>query len=514
MLVVLGVLAVLVTVVIMVLNPLEFLKKARDSRRMVDLQSLNKALHFAEFNNISMGSANVVYVSVPDDSAGATTTCSTLGLPGLPGGWSYQCSNSANYRKPDATGWVPVNFASLITVQNPLNILPIDPINTTSTNLYYTYVKGSWELTALFESTSYQQKYANLDNGASTVLYEIGNHLKITPDAVASRTNTTGGGGATQYTLTVSKTGEGTGTVTSNPSGINCGSTCNYDFDNNTEVTLTAEAAGGSTFTAWSGEGCSGTGTCVVTMSQARAVTANFDVAAWACGDTLTDPRDSKTYATVLIGSQCWMAEYINVGTLLAGANNMSNNASIEKYCYSDTESNCTSDGGLYQWDEAMDYNASCNGTGAPPNDACATPVQGICPLGWHIPSHYEWTTLERAVCTSGTCATDFPYDTSTTYWRGTDEGGKLKGTTICGSYPCWNSPNTGATNSSGFTAWAAGYRSTGGSFGGRGAHAYVWSSLESGTDAWSRYLGSGIAAVFRGASNKLYGFSVRCIKD
>src|SRR3989344_806977 len=104
-----------------------------------------------------------------------------------------------------------------------------------------------------------------------------------------------------------------------------------------------------------------------------------LSVVPWACGDTLTDDRDSKTYATVQIGSQCWMAEYINVGTLTAGANNMSDNASIEKYCYSDTESNCTSDGGLYQWDEAMQYAASCNGTGEG-SEACATPVQGICP--------------------------------------------------------------------------------------------------------------------------------------
>jgi len=195
MLVVLGIIGILATLVITVLNPIEFMKKARDSRRMIDLQSLNKALTFAEFDNISTGNASTTYVSVPDDSGGVTTTCSTLGLPGLPAGWTYQCSNSTNFRKPDATGWVPVNFSSLITVPNPLNILPVDPINTTSTNLYYTYVKGSWELTALFESTSYQQKYASLDNGTSTVVYEIGNNLKITPDAIASRTNTTGGGG-------------------------------------------------------------------------------------------------------------------------------------------------------------------------------------------------------------------------------------------------------------------------------------------------------------------------------
>ena len=222
-----------------------------------------------------------------------------------------------------------------------------------------------------------------------------------------------------------------------------------------------------------------------------------LSVVPWACGDTLTDDRDSKTYATVLIGSQCWMAQHINVGTLLAGTNNMSDNGSIEKYCYSDTESNCASDGGLYQWGEAMQYAASCNGTGVPPNDACATPVQGICPSGWHIPSHYEYTTLEREVCTSGTCATDFPYDISTTGWRGTDESTKLK-----------------VGGSSGFEGLLAGCSNPGGSFDGRGTDALIWSSLESGTSAWRRALYSGYATVNRGADDKLYGFFVRCIKD
>jgi len=81
---------------------------------------------------------------------------------------------------------------------------------------------------------------------------------------------------AQQYALSVSKTGTGSGTVTSNPSGINCGSTCQYSFNSGTSVTLTASAEGGSVFTGWSGEGCSGTGTCIVSMTQARLVTANF----------------------------------------------------------------------------------------------------------------------------------------------------------------------------------------------------------------------------------------------
>lgn len=79
------------------------------------------------------------------------------------------------------------------------------------------------------------------------------------------------------YLLTVSKTGTGTGTVTGAPAGISCGSTCSYVYNPGTTVTLTAVPSGGSTFTGWSGGGCSGTGSCVVTMSTAQTVTANFN---------------------------------------------------------------------------------------------------------------------------------------------------------------------------------------------------------------------------------------------
>jgi len=78
------------------------------------------------------------------------------------------------------------------------------------------------------------------------------------------------------YTLTVNKTGTGSGTVTSSPAGIDCGATCAASFDYGTEVTLTAAADSDSTFAGWSGGGCSGTGTCVVTVNAATSVTANF----------------------------------------------------------------------------------------------------------------------------------------------------------------------------------------------------------------------------------------------
>jgi len=90
-------------------------------------------------------------------------------------------------------------------------------------------------------------------------------------------------------TLTVTKSGTGSGTVTSNPSGINCGSTCSASYICGTSVTLTATAASGSTFAGWSGGGCSGTGSCNVTVDNDKTVTATFNLAGG--GDPDPDPE-------------------------------------------------------------------------------------------------------------------------------------------------------------------------------------------------------------------------------
>ncbi len=81
-----------------------------------------------------------------------------------------------------------------------------------------------------------------------------------------------------QLAVTVTKAGTGSGTVTSSPAGINCGSTCTAAFDYGASVTLTATPASGSTFVGWSGGGCSGTATCVVSATAARTVQATYTV--------------------------------------------------------------------------------------------------------------------------------------------------------------------------------------------------------------------------------------------
>ena len=102
-------------------------------------------------------------------------------------------------------------------------------------------------------------------------------NVSFTADGDTMSRLVTGTGVSTGSTLTVSKAGAGSGTVTSSPAGISCGATCSTSFTPGTVVTLTAAPAAGSTFTGWSGS-CTGTGACSVTMSAAQAVTATFAI--------------------------------------------------------------------------------------------------------------------------------------------------------------------------------------------------------------------------------------------
>lgn len=206
LLIVIGVLAILTTVVVLVLNPTEMLQKSRDSRRLSELNDLNRALQIATVNGVSdFGSHYTVYVSIPDPAASPTSTCSGLGLPSLPTStpaWSYQCSSPTNYQKINGTGWVPVNFSG-ISVGSPLATLPIDPINTTSTGFYYTYTPGSWILTAPLESSAYQTKYAT-PSGTSTLVYVLATENSIlTPEVsqILLARGSSGGGGTPPPTI-------------------------------------------------------------------------------------------------------------------------------------------------------------------------------------------------------------------------------------------------------------------------------------------------------------------------
>jgi uncharacterized protein (TIGR02145 family) len=240
---------------------------------------------------------------------------------------------------------------------------------------------------------------------------------------------------------------------------------------------------------------------------------------------------EGNVYTTVKIGTQCWMAQNmrtttypdssaITKGCSTAGCGDWATDQAL--YSCPPNSGNTAEDcpaaatlGMLYQWSAAMHGAASCNGIGES-QPACSSPVQGICPAGWHMPSHYEWTMLERAVCASGSCTGDFPYDTSTTGYKGTDEGSQLA-TDDSGSSTNWPAGNLRSDadfDTSGFNLPPAGYRYTNGNYYDRANFAPVWSSLESDTNAWRRDIYYTLASVRRNTYSKAFGFSVRCLKD
>ena len=204
---------------------------------------------------------------------------------------------------------------------------------------------------------------------------------------------------------------------------------------------------------------------------------------------TVTD-ADGNVYNTVQIGTQCWMKENLNIGTRIDGVNNQTNNSTIEKYCYNNDENNCNIYGGLYQWNEMMQY-------------VTTEKTKGICPTGWHVPSDDEWKLLEFYLGMS-------PTELNDTLWRGNDEGDKLKeiGTEH------WHEPNTGASNSSGFTAIPGAYL-TSGIFDNIGYSGCWWSSTNyNAWDAIERVVAYNNYGIFRWHFDKRNGDSVRCVKD
>lgn len=203
------------------------------------------------------------------------------------------------------------------------------------------------------------------------------------------------------------------------------------------------------------------------------------------CGQGFKDTRDYKIYQTLQIGTQCWMTANLNIGTRIDGILDQTDNSTIEKYCYDDDESYCEIYGGLYQWNELMQYTA-ISGT------------QGICPAGWHVPTRAEFEVLTDFLGGESSC------------------GGKMKTSgTIEAGTGLWHTPNTGATNESGFTGMPAGMRDSGSTFMHMGYNADFFTSDEySAGMAWGRNLYYGSVTVRDEYFDKRYGWSVRCLKN
>ena len=196
------------------------------------------------------------------------------------------------------------------------------------------------------------------------------------------------------------------------------------------------------------------------------------------CPDSIMDSRDSQIYAVVRINAQCWMAENLNYD--------------VPGSAFIDTLTSISGYGRLYDWETIMD--------GALSSTSNPSGVKGICPDGWHIPSHSEWNQMEVELGMPEA-------DTSNTGWRGT-HGTKLKSVTG------WQNSGNG-NNKSGMNVFpAGGFFSS--NFIGATGNASFWTSTEfSPSSSWGRAIKhqySGVGSYYY--YFKTYGFSCRCVMD
>ena len=204
-----------------------------------------------------------------------------------------------------------------------------------------------------------------------------------------------------------------------------------------------------------------------------------------------------QVYTTVQIGLQCWMKENLNIGTMVpsiytqgSSHSYCSNNGIIEKYCFNNDHTNCDIYGGLYDWDEMMQYTSTAGS-------------QGICPIGWHIPTDQQWCTLISYLNPGYNC----------NHWgySGSDAGGKLKET----EYNHWLSPNLGATNESGFTAFGGGHREAFGNFINFNYDgSFSTSSENTPTKSIFWFMWSNYEYAARQFGDKVLGLSIRCLRN
>ena len=219
---------------------------------------------------------------------------------------------------------------------------------------------------------------------------------------------------------------------------------------------------------------------------------------------TLNDSRDGKSYRTVTIGTQTWMAENLNYnapgskcygedGQVVVDWDEENDEPIFTTLSNAEVQANCVKYGRLYDWAAVMGFESSCN------SSTCAGQVQskhqGICPNGWYIPSDAEWETLVKYVDPD-----------ATEDWENT-AGTKLK------SASGWSVGGNG-TDEYGFSALPGGLRWSG-SFYDVGNGGGWWSATEAdATRASYRGMYYGHGYVDSAWHNKTIMFSLRCVRD
>lgn len=205
------------------------------------------------------------------------------------------------------------------------------------------------------------------------------------------------------------------------------------------------------------------------------------------CGDTLIDPRDGRRYGTVRIGSDCWMTQNLNFGAMVPSVpsatphSDMSDNGRPEKYAMHNNAANLESFGGLYEWNELMNYSKAEGG-------------QGLCPPGWHVSTDAEW---QRLIAVAGGSWTDPSAGHGGNALKRIGEGfGRGAGTDLVR-----------------FSALHAGDRDALGIFNGEGLRSIFWTSTRANnTDAYHYTLWAENDTIQRLVLGSSTGFACRCV--
>ncbi|MBI4648310.1 MAG: fibrobacter succinogenes major paralogous domain-containing protein [Bacteroidia bacterium] len=218
-------------------------------------------------------------------------------------------------------------------------------------------------------------------------------------------------------------------------------------------------------------------GTCNPVYSQISRSALSASCGPFVCGTSIVADIDSNYYNTVQIGNQCCLKENLNTSRYRDGTaiQNVTGNGtwgglSTGAFCWYNNDSVLYDNvyGKLYNWYAVNDS-------------------RKLAPAGWHVATDSEWNIMEIYL--------DTTVDTTATGWVGTDIGGKLKETGTMH----WNSPNTGATNSSGYSALPGGLRISYGTFYDIADLGYWWSASEyDATYAWFRNLYFSYSQVYR----------------
>jgi len=199
---------------------------------------------------------------------------------------------------------------------------------------------------------------------------------------------------------------------------------------------------------------------------------------------------EGQWYQTIQVFGQCWLKENLNVGTRIQGSAYQTNNGTIEKYCYGNSDAMCATYGGLYLWDELMQYSQEPRS-------------QGICPEGWHIPTEAEIGILEGGV--------DSYYPIGDPVWntmglRGYDCGKNLKSTSG------WINNGNG-TDTFSMTVLPTGYWYQNGFFDIGDGCTLFSSNIVDGSPVY-RGFSFGTPKIIKNLSVWLVGTPVRCVKN